>query len=75
MEEGGGQELAELGTARAESSCGRSDRGSSPSAGERQLSSPHVVPCVLTVSLAIPTLASSEFLAQRALYLLLYELV
>ncbi|XP_015730197.1 uncharacterized protein KIAA1257 homolog isoform X3 [Coturnix japonica] len=60
MEEGGGQELAELGTARAESSCGSSERGSSPSAGERQLSSPHVVPCVLTVSLAIPTLASKQ---------------
>ncbi|XP_072203548.1 uncharacterized protein CFAP92 [Excalfactoria chinensis] len=60
MEEGGGPELAELGTACAESSCGSSERGSSPSGDERQLSSPHVVPCVLTVSLAIPALATKQ---------------
>uniref|UniRef100_A0A8C9FUQ1 Cilia and flagella associated protein 92 (putative) n=1 Tax=Pavo cristatus TaxID=9049 RepID=A0A8C9FUQ1_PAVCR len=64
MEEGGGEELAEPGTARTESSCGSSERGSSPAEGARQLSSPRTVPCVLTVSLAIPALATSKDLAQ-----------
>jgi len=64
MEEGGGEEL---GTARAESGCGGSERGSSPAKGARQLSSPRSVPCVLTVSLSIPALATSKCLVQVCL--------
>lgn len=61
MEEGGGEELAELG---AGSSCASSERGSSPAGGARQPSGTRHVPCVLTVSLAIPALAASKYLAQ-----------
>ncbi|XP_052534435.1 uncharacterized protein CFAP92 isoform X5 [Tympanuchus pallidicinctus] len=58
MEEGGAQEeLAELG---AGSSCASSERGSSPAGGARQPSGTHRVPCVLTLSLAIPALAAKQ---------------
>ncbi|XP_031464661.1 uncharacterized protein KIAA1257 homolog isoform X5 [Phasianus colchicus] len=54
MEEGGGEELG------AGSSPPGSERGSSPAGSERQPSSARCAPCVLTVSLAIPALATKQ---------------